>query len=1028
MLTRALDAVEAAIATLSRYTLGRDFAACCDLRTVIGLTQEDRVKRPGLTAPYILATDTGSYATVYEIRGAFCEFDEQGAFSDNASTAPHALHTFLQGAAGNGGLHALLASEFQTMGHKLSLVFERDPDKAREELEQLMAPQFAATRRLGIDLDDILQEKIERLVPFVARERAFLVVYSAPTLLPAGELRDERKRIMTELTDAPPARYGQHPLAVTLEGLKQRHDALLDALEQTLTRNGEGVMLRLLDAHELGFALREQIDREGTGTGWQPCLPGELNWAHGRPKGDDMSCFLPPELHYQLFSQTVSTHGNRVEMEGLHHATLAMTLGPQRPETFSQLCRKISRKVPFRVRMDLMPGGMAVLGKKKAALDFLAVVPGLRPVYQSIAWLSDRNKADPVCVMTLTASTWAATPQAVRRNATLLQKAFQSWGVCEVTHTFGDPLRAWASSMTAARTAGGTHLMFPPLSQALALLPFNRPASPWQDNAHALFHTPDGRLFPVRLGTSLQRKFTEIITGEPGTGKSVLLNLLSEVVISNGQTRLPWLSVIDKGYSAQGLIRLLRDCLPDGRQDEAVGIVLRNDAAHCRNPFDVQTGARSPLEPERVWLINLLYILCTDPVTGHPPNAKDARQILGRIVDEAYRDNAERKPRRYDPGTLPALEATLVRTGLKDRHPPLWWEAATWWEVRDMLFEQGEVSAATQAQYQAVPELNDLQGWLNHDDIHTAFGKINRDGSTEPLLTYLARCLTQACVDYKMLAGRTRFALSPDTRVVAIDLNNVMGDDSPEGHLKTGLMYLFAGQVASGDYILPQYQDELLAATDPRYHALHRARLEQLDQEIKTKVYDELHNARKVSFVFSALETQDREQRKFAIRTVLSSQYLPDFPPDLLKSANALYLMQCRPEDVALLTEHFKVPLATVRRFMSMAEGPGSDGSGTPFLAVYRTKAGRIAQILKNTLGPRELWALNSTPKDSALRNALYAELDGPTARDILAEAFPTGSAEKVIDLRQKQRGEHDHDNVTRTLARELIAARGHRL
>lgn len=51
-------------------------------------------------------------------------------------------------------------------------------------------------------------------------------------------------------------------------------------------------------------------------------------------------------------------------------------------------------------------------------------------------------------------------------------------------------------------------------------------------------------------------------------------------------------------------------------------------------------------------------------------------------------------------------------------------------------------------------------------------------------------------------------------------------------------------------------------------------RIRQLDQEIKTKLYDELHNVRGIDFILQALETNDREMRKFGIRTVLCSQYL----------------------------------------------------------------------------------------------------------------------------------------------------------
>ncbi len=85
-----------------------------------------------------------------------------------------------------------------------------------------------------------------------------------------------------------------------------------------------------------------------------------------------------------------------------------------------------------------------------------------------------------------------------------------------------------------------------------------------------------------------------------------------------------------------------------------------------------------------------------------------------------------------------------------------------------------------------------------------------------------------------------------------VDLNNVAGDKTPAGRLRTGIMYLLAGQIAGGDFVLPQYQEEIRKNLDPRYHEVIFRRIEQLDQEVKTKVYDELHNAKGINFIWEA--------------------------------------------------------------------------------------------------------------------------------------------------------------------------------
>lgn len=1018
-LVSTMKGVEEALAYASRYALGNDFTRYCDLQTVIGLTDDDKKRRPGMTSPYIFVTEDGHYASVFEVEGTYCLFNEQRAITEEERRDKALFSNYVQ------RLQTLLTSEFQNVGHKLSFVFERDPEKAEEELRKLLSHQYRGLKRMGLALGDILDERIEKMAPFVARERAFLVVYTAREAISSSEIRDEEKRREAVMKSAPGARYGQNPLFNELEGLKIRHDTFVTTLENQFCQGDFGTRIRLMDAREFGLNLRETTERESTSPDWRPFLPGDIAWPHGLPKGDDHSTLLAPHLRYQLFNSEPKVEGTFVELDGYWHTTLALTLGPQHPEPFSELFSKMSRHLPWRIRMDLMPNGLKILGGKKIILSMAALLPPIRPIYNSVQWLEEAGKSDPVCVMTICASTWGRTKETTKRNRTLLQKGLQSWGVCEVTGTFGDPLGAWVSTMAGANALSIPSMMFPPLSAALALLPLQRPNTPWSDDASIVFSTPDGKIFPVKLASTLQTKFTEIVAGEPGTGKSVALGALSEAILFSGQNSLPFLSYVDKGFSAQGLIRLIRDALPPERKHEVVGLVLENSRNHCKNPFDVQLGMKYPLTPEKEYLVNICETLCVNPETGIPPNAQDCRQILSKIIDTAYESNADKDPIRYAPTLEPDVDAMLEKTGLDHKFDEHWWKKATWYEVRDLLFEKGEIKVATRAHYQAMPELSDLQVYLNDADVRTQFGAITREGSGETLLSYIGRCLSDALSTYKMLASRTVFELNPDTRVIAIDLNNVVGGKTRSGQVKTGLMYLYAGQLAAGHYELPQYRNELMGHLPEMYQPFHHERLTQLAQEVKTKIYDELHNAKDIPFIMNKLVTQDLENRKFFIRTVLSSQYLNHFPHEILKSANSMYLMQVSHEDLPLLTEHFGVPAHTAQAFRHIGSGASPDGSGTHFLACFRLKTGRVVQILKNTLGPKELWALNSTPKDAQLRDQLYDLLDGTTARSILAKAFPSGSAERLINLRQKEAKETDHSNVINRLASELIAERG---
>ena len=76
--------------------------------------------------------------------------------------------------------------------------------------------------------------------------------------------------------------------------------------------------------------------------------------------------------------------------------------------------------------------------------------------------------------------------------------------------------------------------------------------------------------------------------------------------------------------------------------------------------------------------------------------------------------------------------------------------------------------------------------------------------------------------------------------------------------------------------------------------------------------------------------------------------------------------------------------------------GPGKDGA--PALLIASDARGRFEQLVVNTPGPAELWALTTSPADVALRSRLQARLAPAQARAMLARAFPTGTARSRID------------------------------
>ncbi|MEG1655642.1 MAG: hypothetical protein RR390_19385, partial [Hafnia sp.] len=81
---------------------------------------------------------------------------------------------------------------------------------------------------------------------------------------------------------------------------------------------------------------------------------------------------------------------------------------------------------------------------------------------------------------------------------------------------------------------------------------------------------------------------------------------------------------------------------------------------------------------------------------------------------------------RYGAGLVPEVDRALEESEILHAYSPEWWVSATWYEVRDMLFDKGYVSEATLAQSQAVPLLNDLQNELSKKELADNFVGVTR--------------------------------------------------------------------------------------------------------------------------------------------------------------------------------------------------------------------------------------------------------------------------------------------------------------
>jgi intracellular multiplication protein IcmB len=177
-------------------------------------------------------------------------------------------------------------------------------------------------------------------------------------------------------------------------------------------------------------------------------------------------------------------------------------------------------------------------------------------------------------------------------------------------------------------------------------------------------------------------------------------------------------------------------------------------------------------------------------------------------------------------------------------------------------------------------------------------------------------------------------------------------------------------------------------------------------------------------------ELDVREGRKHNIQLGFSSQRLSDMGDGIISQSTGRFVLRAGDEEEAkriIERFHLSEASADVVRYRLHGPGPG----GAPFLAVLQVGNAKYEQMLVNTLGPVELWALSTTPGDTALRNRLYERVGFREALRRLAKIFPAGSAVTEIERRRSERASRGEvesraqAGVIEELCDELVGGEG---
>lgn len=927
-----------------------------------------------------------------------------------------------------------IAESFRSAAHSITFVFERDPSGVKGDIREMYQPTYATASRLRMSINDVLDGDVEQLAAYSSSERCFVVVATHPRTLAKADYKNALKEQAETMAKArlPLINHAQNPFKV-LPQLVNTHASLIDALAPT---DGDILLsVNRLNVTEMSHLIRWTIDSEFTARSWMPDLPGgnppvNDTLDNNRPYGGtmpfakvapspfgDASHLMPSLLGYQFVPRDIQVGGqsmHTVRIGSRYFAPLVLDRGPQRPEDFLSLFRKVGMSIPWRVCFTITPDGLL---SKKFAQIYTSIFGFLgennKRIREALKGL-EALKADGESVVGFqcNAITWAEDEKTLSKYVSAFSRAVQSWGVCDLTDSVGDPVPSFFATVPGYTSKNPAVTMAAPLTDIINMMPLTRPASPWKQGA-LIYRTPDGKLYPVQPVSSMQDTWNLLIYAPPGSGKSVTMNSENfAFCLSPGLTQLPLAVILDIGPSSSGLVSMLKDALPEDQQHLVGYFKLRNNRECAINIFSTQLGCRKPTPRERSMQVNFLSLLATPVGDRKPYNM--AGELAGLLVDEIYETYSDKKrPKLYEPHIEPIVDEAVNRIGYQVT------PATTWWQLVDALFDKGFLHEAARAQDYALPTLADLTGALGSQSVCDMFnrddGSAVQAGNGQRLVDAMATILSSSLREYPVLNGVTQFDVG-SARVISLDLNEVAQGDDPASKRRSAIMYFLGYSYVARRFFI---DDDILRICGERYKQYHKGQISEIKEERKTIVMDEFHKTGGLDALRSEIVTNMREGRKWAIRVVLASQLLEDFSDEMIKLLSALYIMKAPNQaDVDKAQHLFNLSNVAARRVSNELTGPTP--SGAPFLAIYQTKKGRYSQILVNTIGATKRWALSTTAEDMSLRNRLYEILGGREARALLTKWFAAGTAVMEIERRKRMLDENAQEGVVEALSREM--------
>lgn len=916
-------------------------------------------------------------------------------------------------------LNTSFGTYLEKKGHTMQFMFSSDPEKTREVLAGMMAPNINTCERLELDLVQMFEERKDILPAWSGYEECYVALWTDQSVLSKSEKKENRQiRKKAHAGVTAPMRDAQDPYAANAL-LIERHNTFVASMEDELRKRE--IILTPLNVQEATRVIRQSVDPEFTSDEWLPFLPGDPIKPQVRKQFTKAEQWdiVWPKLSWQVTPRDATIIEDKyVRVGDKIYAPIYIDLVPKETREFSELFSSLrSKGIPWRISYNLSGDGLSAVAAKGLFASILSFTSkDNKLLSESINELrAAQNSGSTIIRLKISLCTWTdfSNKDKLGKYLSELSSAVQNWGSSLVSDVTGDPVAGFISSTLGTTRKSIATTSAVPLDETIFMLPLKRPSSPWKSGG-VIFRTPDGKLMPYQPGSSLQDTWISLIFAGPGSGKSVLMNALNlALATKEGNEVLPNIGIIDIGPSSSGLISLLRDALPSSKRHLVSHYRIQNTEEYCINPFDTQLGCRFPTAEESAFLSNLLTLVVTDANNDIPPDGMIG--LVNAVIKEMYIKCSDgHRPKKYEQDVDIYVDEALKKCNVAlDRK-------TSWWEVVDILFQNGYTKEAHSAQRYAVPILSDATEIAQEEKIKMIYEN-PQTHTTENIIQAFTRGVSEALDIYKVLSRPTKFDIG-ESRITAIDLDEVAKTGGPIADRQTAIMYMLARYVLAKNYkIIPETVNEMpypshIACPESvpvqKYKAYHLQRVAEMRDGIKRLCFDEFHRTSKSKVVREQVLVDMREGRKWNMDILLASQSLEDFDETMQEFTTSVFVMNGGNDDVIeKIGKVFGREDPAEQQVLRNGAVHGPRKGGGTFLAKFKTKNGRYTQLLSFTLGPVELWAFSTTAEEVNIRDRLYKSIGASQARKVLAAIYPSPSdaREEVINRKMKMKNLH-HD------------------